>query len=183
MHDIEQLFMSNNQGTKVEQLYGPEHFDSNYYSSLRKYLMGRHFDQGLEIGLAWGMSTQAFLEAQPNSTLITVDMNDHMQKAAKLRAAFGPRWMVEYGDSSTIVSQLGKTFDWIYIDGDHTYEGVTKDLHACWPKLAQDGTMVLDDYGNPCGVKSAVDDFFADIAHTLDRVPNHPNGAVIIRHG
>jgi hypothetical protein len=42
--------------TKVEQLYGTEHFDNGYFESLKNFLSGREFKRGVEIGLAWGMS-------------------------------------------------------------------------------------------------------------------------------
>lgn len=52
-----------------------------------------------------------------------------------------------------------KTFDLVYIDGDHTYEGVMKDLAAWYPKVKKGGIICGDDIGWP-GVKKAVDEFF-----------------------
>ena len=57
-------------------------------------------------------------------------------------------------------------FDWIYIDGDHTYEGVLADAQAWFGKLKPGGVMVFDDYsytGNSgeWAVKRATDDFLA----------------------
>ena len=43
-------------------------------------------------------------------------------------------------------------FDFVYLDGDHTYEGVTKDLESWYPKLKKFGVMCGDDYGHPSGV-------------------------------
>lgn len=39
-------------------------------------------------------------------------------------------------------------FDFIYIDADHTYEAVKKDLNCWWPKLKKGGLMGLHDYEN-----------------------------------
>lgn len=39
-------------------------------------------------------------------------------------------------------------FDWIYIDANHTYNGVASDLNAWWPKLRPGGLFSGDDYGN-----------------------------------
>jgi hypothetical protein len=36
--------------------------------------------------------------------------------------------------------------DWIYIDGDHTYEGVKGDLEAFYPLVRQGGAIAGDDY-------------------------------------
>ena len=41
-----------------------------------------------------------------------------------------------------------KYFDFVYLDGDHSYEGVKKDLHSWYPKLKKFGVMCGDDYGN-----------------------------------
>jgi hypothetical protein len=38
-------------------------------------------------------------------------------------------------------------FDWIYIDGDHSYEAVKRDLDLYLPKLKPGGWLVGDDYG------------------------------------
>src|SRR5690606_6445193 len=38
-----------------------------------------------------------------------------------------------------------KTYDYIYIDGDHSYQGVTFDFKAFWPKLKKNGFLLLHD--------------------------------------
>ena len=54
-------------------------------------------------------------------------------------------------------------FDWIYVDGNHLYEFVKKDLELCYMKIKNDGLITGDDYydGGWCqgGVKKAVDEF------------------------
>ena len=39
-------------------------------------------------------------------------------------------------------------FDYIYIDGEHTYEAVTKDLECWFPKLKNKGLLFGDDADN-----------------------------------
>ena len=55
-------------------------------------------------------------------------------------------------------------FDFIYIDGDHSYEAVINDLHAYYPKLKNFGVLCGDDYGHPSGlgVIQAVQEFSID---------------------
>lgn len=56
-------------------------------------------------------------------------------------------------------------FDWIYIDGNHQYEVVKKDLELYYPKIKAGGFITGDDYGEggwwQGGVKRAVDEFIA----------------------
>lgn len=57
--------------------------------------------------------------------------------------------------------------DWIYIDGNHSYEFVKEDLNGWWPKLKSGGYLCGDDYINgkyqveqlKFGVVQAVDEF------------------------
>jgi hypothetical protein len=56
-----------------------------------------------------------------------------------------------------------EALDWVYIDGDHTYDAVNEDLEAFYALLKPGGVIAGDDYGMvgwwDDGVKRAVDDF------------------------
>ena len=57
-------------------------------------------------------------------------------------------------------------FDWVYIDGDHSYDAVLADLNAWFPKVKPGGKIVLDDYTwldetRTLSVKAAAHDFIA----------------------
>lgn len=57
-------------------------------------------------------------------------------------------------------------FDFIFIDADHTYEQVIKDIKAWLPKLKKGGIIAGHDYGNKdTGVKRAVDSIFPVTSH------------------
>lgn len=74
------------------------------------------------------------------------------------------------GDSSTNMSKVPDGyFDVIYIDGDHGYEGVKRDIAASVPKLKPQGVMIFNDYAVwsatsmfHCGVARAVHEFCRD---------------------
>lgn len=100
------------------------------------------------------------------------DDADETYKIAKLNLA-------KYKDSSKLIRNdsvdaaqhfADNYFDFIFIDGDHTFEGVYKDLQAWWPKIKQGAILAGHDYWDismDCGdeiistfkVKSAVDLF------------------------
>lgn len=78
-------------------------------------------------------------------------------------------------------------FDLIYIDADHSYEGVKKDLEAWWPKVKKGRFFTGDDYGEQhapvVGVKfeviRAVDEFAKNNSLTVYKLPS--NGWAIIK--
>jgi hypothetical protein len=64
---------------------------------------------------------------------------------------------------------LDCSFDWVYIDGDHSRQAVRDDLHAWYPKVKPGGFLVCDDYlwkdeFGAFSVKAAVDEFIAERA-------------------
>lgn len=63
-------------------------------------------------------------------------------------------------------------FDWIYIDGDHTYEGVMEDLCAYFPKVKAGGLIIGDDYGLE-SVTRAVQDFCSSQIIKRIRIKNN----------
>jgi Tfp pilus assembly protein PilF len=71
------------------------------------------------------------------------------------------------GDSATLLGQApDRHFDFIYIDGDHAYEGVKRDLEQAARKVKADGWVVCNDYASyspleqmKYGVYRAVNEF------------------------
>lgn len=47
--------------------------------------------------------------------------------------------------SSEFASKLKRKYDYIYIDGDHSYKGVSYDYKVFWPRLKNYGFMVFHD--------------------------------------
>lgn len=62
--------------------------------------------------------------------------------------------------------QPNSTYDVIYIDGDHSYEGVLRDADVSARKLKSNGILIFNDYiifdhvlGDPYGVVPVVHEF------------------------
>ncbi len=85
-------------------------------------------------------------------------------------------------EAATTWSEL---IDYLYVDADHSYEGVRADLEAWVPHVRPGGLILGDDYGNRSfpGVKQAWDAFEIERGLTLKRyqsTPPHPDGVQLI---
>lgn len=75
-------------------------------------------------------------------------------------------WRIDSIEASKFTKP--ESLDFVYLDADHSYEGVAADLAAWWPKLKRGGLMAGHDYldgvhgGVTYGVERAVDDFAAE---------------------
>lgn len=75
--------------------------------------------------------------------------------------------------------------DYLYIDADHSYEGVWGDLAAWTPHMKPGGLILGDDYGNRSfpGVQRAWDEFERECDGTFtcyQSDPPHPDGVQLI---
>lgn len=88
------------------------------------------------------------------------------------------------GDSSTILTGFPEAhFDWIYIDGDHSYPGVSRDLQAAHRVLKPGGYLMCNDYSNWCsaaaipyGVARAVNELIIAEGYAVRGLALHPAG-------
>ena len=76
------------------------------------------------------------------------------------------RVRVHEGDSARVLASFeNESFDWIYIDAQHAYEGVKRDIDVARRKVKRDGFLVFNDYTHwsyaemePYGVVAAVNE-------------------------
>ncbi len=98
---------------------------------------------GAEIGVAQGDFSRHLLGTTGIKHLHLFDLT----RRAHHDVLADPRVVFHQGDSSLALAALEDvTFDWIYIDGDHSLEGVTKDVAAALPRLRQGGLLFFNDY-------------------------------------
>jgi len=107
----------------------------------------------LEIGTGWCLSTIAFASALDitDGRMLSIDTHNR-SNILRNYPDLTPRITQVVADShnieqcSNIISVNGfKTFDLIFIDGDHTYEGVKKDFESFVPFLNPDGIVLMHD--------------------------------------
>jgi len=78
------------------------------------------------------------------------------------------------GDSATILGTFPPAyFDWLYIDADHSYDSVSKDLRAAHRVLKPGGYLMCNDYaiwcmGTPYGVARAVNELVIDEGYAVE---------------
>jgi len=75
------------------------------------------------------------------------------------------RWSIFRSYSNDLSNFIGNdSLDFVYIDGEHTYDAVSNDIDVWWPKLKENGILSGHDYNdvNPGTIK-AVDEFSTKI--------------------
>jgi SAM-dependent methyltransferase len=77
-----------------------------------------------------------------------VDVDMSLLERDLLEAARGDTMVhLHEGDSSSYLDSLPEhTFDWVYIDGDHSLEGVQRDAAAALRAIKPDGLLLFNDY-------------------------------------
>jgi predicted O-methyltransferase YrrM len=143
----------------------------------------------LEIGSWEGRSALFFLNFFPHSTIVCVDTfvgsseETHrylLKEGLAIEGCFD-RNLADYARrvekiknrSAPALERMiaeGRKFDLIYIDGDHTYDGVMSDSTGAWGLVAAGGIIIWDDYryGHQFAPKDrpkeAIDTFLRDHA-------------------
>lgn len=105
------------------------------------------------IGVDWGRGAKRFAP-QPHAGILVMNLADRKLDIPIL-----------LGNSPSMARFIPDKSAWaVFIDGDHTEEGVRADLEAWTPKVMEGGLIAGDDYGGKDfpGVKIAVDEAFPD---------------------
>lgn len=159
---------------------------------------------GAEIGVHMGDFSRQIIEVVSPKELHLIDPWEHQTSATYKNSGFGglakngqdemderfesvcsrfdqeireEQVAIHRGYSADVLEQFpDEYFDWVYIDGNHLYEYVKKDIALSFRKTKSRGFITGDDYNDggwwEGGVKKAVDEF----------ANYHGSQLVLVRH-
>lgn len=157
-----------------KNVFGYFNFEDIYSEVVDKFPDGSHF---VEIGSFFGRSSiymaVEIIRSKKNIKLDNVDKWDfgwnlngekvdveteYLKNIEPYRHIINP----VKGDSSKIASEYeDESLDFVFIDGDHNYDGCKKDIVNWYPKVKKGGIIAGHDYVPDFqGVVDAVDEFF-----------------------
>jgi SAM-dependent methyltransferase len=130
---------------------------------------------GLEIGCAQGNTSEFLLKSLPQLKLYGVDpyvdyidwngndlkeMDNLFLRIMNRMQPYGERFKLIRKFSDDCIGDFENDFfDFIFVDGLHTYDQVKKDMENFYPKLKSGGLFSGHDYNNIEEVKVAVNEF------------------------
>lgn len=149
--------------------------------------------RGAEVGVYYGRMSRRLLEHMPGLTLYMVDCwkeysDDQKSGSARLSKINQEKWdaikntaygivddykdraIILEGDSVAMADEVeDASLDFVFIDGDHSYRGVKRDIRAWKPKVKPGGWLMGHDANRP-GVLKAVQNLGLPIETDVDRV-------------
>ena len=160
---------------------GPGGWAGYYYGIFSQVIKNNNFKTCVEVGIGYGFHSKEILDNSNVEKLFLVDPMCYYPNDS-----FADD-VINYGGFEKLVKNINNhltehkerytwhrcpslsvtneqipdgSIDAIFIDGDHSYEAVSKDLPFWWKKLRKGGWLLGDDYSS-ChpGTKKAVDEF------------------------
>lgn len=139
-----------------------------------------------EIGVRAGYSAFAFLSACPKAEFIGLDNNSNrhggvegvfVTHAPKVLEKFNTKLIVF--DSQKAKNLYGKPYDFIHVDGDHSYDGCLHDLNISHKTCEW---ILVDDYDLIPKVRAATDVFISyHPEYTVEYIPEqYGRGSMLI---
>jgi len=121
---------------------------------------------GVEIGVFEGVNSLSILQELPMKRLFLIDPyidTAHCIFIMKERVSRFPQAVLIRKMSKDAVGDIREKVDFVYIDGDHSYDTVKSDIRLYFDITKQNGIIGGHDYvGVNEGVKRAVDEFVSD---------------------
>jgi len=112
----------------------------------------------IEVGVRDGRTTFYLLDAIESLRIIAIDTRISQFYTSAVAAKYGSRLKAMEGLSYDVADQIADcSVDLVFIDADHSYEAVKKDIKKFTPKLRPGGILCGHDIDYP-GVNRAVNE-------------------------
>jgi len=132
---------------------GPKNTRRHFLEHLIKV---NNFTTMVEIGVRRGGTTFHLLDMLPNLTIYGIDTDIRQFYNNNIKEKYKDRLIPIQGYSELVADQIpNNSIDLIFIDGNHSYEYVYKDIVKYSPKLKTNGILTGHDIDYP-GVNKAV---------------------------
>jgi len=105
----------------------------------------KDFKHAVMIGAGPGVMALALKEGNPDLKLLVLDINTCYYTEAHLRAA-GFHDVGFAQENSNTYNYKGPKLDFLLVDGDHTYEGVIKDIKNWIDRVKSGGIIFFHDF-------------------------------------
>ena len=123
-----------------------------------KLLTSDEFQTFLEIGCYQDLTTGLFFESNNNASIVAVDPVDRLALFYKNYPEFQNQFTF-IKQKSQDVEFNNQLYDFILIDGDHSYETVKQDILKSFECLKTTSILAIDDFKFP-GVAQAIQDLY-----------------------
>ncbi len=108
-----------------------------------------HYQTGIgaEIGVLYGIFTNQILENWEGSIMAVDVWNNKYQFIRAIDQLTDTRTILVKGSSRNVSKLIANdSLDWVYIDSDHSYNGVKEDIEGWFPKVRKGGIISGHDY-------------------------------------
>ena len=144
-------------------------FEGKRQHLLRHLIEKHNFQTMIEVGIDTGKTTFYLLDNLPNLIIYAIDLDIKKFYNDNVKEKYGDRLIPIQGSSYVVADQIPDNFaDIVFIDADHSYEAVKKDILKYTPKLKTGGLLTGHDIDYP-GVNKAVNEIIKD----FDVGPNY----------
>lgn len=139
----------------------------------------------VEIGTCAGTSLIVLSYAQmlkdEGRVVNSIDLTKHETLESNLERAGVKEWVnTIIGNSAQIASNWQKPIELLWIDGDHSYDGVLSDINN-WEKFViKNGIIAFHDYRNGTGVSQAIHDSLMSKPHEWRVISDREYGSIFV---
>lgn len=123
---------------------------------------GRTDVVGVEVGVCEGYNALGILTNWEMEMLHLVEIDSNMSRLIEhMLDPISRSYELHIGDSVDVSAEFAdESLDFVYLDDDHEYEGITRSLNAWYPKVKPGGVICGHDFDTCGAVGDVVRGFF-----------------------